>query len=163
MKTLILAGAALTALVTTPAVAQQTNDAFTGPRVEATVGLGDVRGDFEKDNVSYTLSAGVDGAISDRTTLGFDVGVTDVHDDNRVLGAGVRLGYALNPSALAYARAGVASVGIPGNNAEGYTLGGGLQFNLGHGVYGTTEYRFSDFDRGLGDSHSVQAGLGLRF
>lgn len=160
MRKLLLAGAAALATAT-PALAQ-TNAAFVGPRAQATVGVADVRDGV--DNVSYGISAGVDDAVSDRATIGFDLDATDFADnDRRVLGAGVRAGYAVHPSTLLFARAGVATTEAPGEDAVGYSLGGGAEFALSRRVYATTEYRFSDYNRGVGSTHGVRVGLGIRF
>ena len=158
-KTLTAAVAAL-ALTATPALAQ-TNAAFVGPRVEATVSFPDVA---DSDNAEFGVGAGYDFALSDRVTFGLDADVTRPFSDTRVVGAGARLGAALNEDAQAFARVGYERADFNNSNLnlEGLAIGGGLQFRLTDHAYATTEYRYTDFDHGVG-AHGLRAGLGFRF
>jgi outer membrane immunogenic protein len=158
MRNLLLAGAALAAALTaTPALAQ-TNAGFVGPRVELQTGVRDTNvGDAR---VSYGAVLGYDLGIGDRVTLGADVDATDVfNDDRRTLGAGARLGYALNPNTQVFVRGGYARAR---HDIEGAAVGGGLQFRLPGNAYINTEYRYTNYNRGV-DSHAGLLGLGIRF
>ena len=45
---------------------------------------------------------------------------------------------------------------------EGLRVGGGVEANLFGPVYGKVEYRYTDFDGGIGQ-HGGLVGLGVRF
>lgn len=157
----LLIAAALTAA--TPAAAQ-TNVAFTGPRVELNAGLDDVRNAHEIQNVNYGAALGYDLGLGDRVTLGVEGTAQNFLDsEGREFGAGARLGLAVTPNVLAFGRAGYTTVDLDhGVNAEGLTLGGGLNFAITNHAYAGVEYRYTNFEHGVG-RHGALLGVGLRF
>ncbi len=125
--------AAGTAIAATPALAQDTNPVFTGPRVEATIGYDHVgagssvsnnngRDDQKIDGLLYGIGVGYDAAIggaligaeaeltdstakSDRNDYTSDFGFGRV-DQGRDIYVGVRAGVLATPSTLVYAKGG---------------------------------------------------------
>lgn len=156
LKNIVLIAAALG--IATPAVAQ-TNAGFVGPRVELSTGLADV----DSDNVDYGLTVGFDTPVTDRVTFGVDADARNVFDNNgRDIGAGARLGVALNPNVLAFGRVGYTNLDTPGKNLEGHTLGAGLNFRLAPQTFANIEYRRSDYGQNV-ESDGIRLGIGLRF
>lgn len=154
MLNLILAAAALSGS-TVPAA--QTNAAFVGPRVEAQIGL------TNDDNVSYTGTVGGDVGVGDRLTLGADVTTTDVFENDRSVGAGVRAGVAVHPNALVFGRVGYKNVNVShGSNLDGVEFGGGLNLRIAPNLYTSVEYRRAHLDHGV-RSDAGLLGLGFRF
>ena len=157
MRKFLLAGAAaVAALVATPALAQN-NSAFVGPRIGVT-------GGFADSGAVYGANVGVDLPVGRTFTVGADAGVTNIFDHNsRTLDAGARVGIALSPRALAYARGGYSNLDVSDNNhLDGYTLGGGLQFSLTPNTYLNAEYRYSNYEQGV-TTNTGLVGLGLQF
>lgn len=147
---------------TTPALAQ-TNANFVGPRIELNAGLDDVQNARDYQDVNYGAAIGYDFPLSDRVTLGAEATAQNVFDsEGREFGAAARLGYAVSPNALLFGRVGYANVDLRGRNAEGLTVGGGLNFNLTHNAYASVEYRYTDFDHNVG-RHGGLVGVGIRF
>jgi outer membrane immunogenic protein len=156
MMTLLLMSAAALAFAT-PAAAQ--NAQFVGPRVELQTGI---NGEADRD-VTYGAVLGYDVPITGRATLGADIDATNVFDkDGRILGAGARLGYALHRDVLAYGRLGYANLDAGRTNLHGVTAGGGLNLRILPHTYINTEYRYTNYNRGV-DSHAGLLGIGFRF
>ena len=81
----------------------------------------------------------------------------------RDVAVGGRLGYVLNENVLVYGKAGYANWRqVAGVTVEGLRVGGGLEVNLTDRVYTRVEYRYTDFESGVG-KHGGVVGLGLRF
>jgi outer membrane immunogenic protein len=68
----------------------------------------------------------------------------------------------LNENVLAFTRVGYTNLERPAADLEGLTLGGGLEVNVAGPVYGKIEYRYTDFDAGVG-RHGGLVGVGFRF
>lgn len=161
-KTLALLAAA-TALLATPVLAQD-NAGFTGVRGELTAGVADVRNARSAEDLRYTGTLGVDAPLGDKFTVGVEGTAENVFDSNgRVFGAGARFGYAVNPNTLVFARAGYARLEDAGNrNLDGLAVGAGAEWRLSERSYLTAQYKYTDFERGVG-SNGVHVGVGLRF
>lgn len=159
MKTLAMAATtAALALITTPAMA---ND-FTGVRAEVTAGLDDVTGGVDPTEVTYGAGAGIDAELYDNVVIGVEATVDNVFD-RRNIGAGVRLGYVLADTVLVYGKLGYANwKQTTSAEIEGLRVGGGVEANLYGPVYAKVEYRYTDFDGGVGQ-HGGLVGIGLRF
>lgn len=207
MRTMfILAACTMIGLATSSAQAQST-----GLRVEATTGY-DVLTSSDiyegaDDVVPDTLrglrigiAAGYDMALAPRVTIGVEAGlgttvsgaVTSRYDGNTLsLDAGrdidlsARIGVALLPGTLVFAKAGYANsrstadlrelVGSDvdvteyGSNGSGIRLGGGIEQALGGRLYAKAEYRwtrYGDDDIQYQSStrrHQVLLGVGMRF
>jgi outer membrane immunogenic protein len=173
MKNFVI-GTALAALafVATPAMA---ND-FAGPRVEVTAGADDVKNGVDTTDITYGAALGYDFQIG-KVVVGAEATAANVFE-KADLGVGARLGYVLNENVLAFTRVGYTNLERPQTctpgigtrpavcrntaNLEGLTLGGGLEVNVAGPVYGKIEYRYTDFDAGVG-RHGGLVGVGIRF
>lgn len=161
MNKYMISLAVAAAFVTTPAMA---ND-FAGARVEATAGVDDVTGGIDATDIAYGAALGYDLQFG-KVVVGVDAAAGNVFE-RADLGVGARLGYVLNENVLAFTRVGYTNLERPAVRGrtfdlEGLTLGGGLEVNVAGPVYGKVEYRYTDFDGGVG-RHAGLVGLGLRF
>ena len=172
MKNLLIATALASAAIAAPASA---ND-FAGPRIEATAGADDVTAGVDATDITYGGVVGYDLQIGN-IVAGVEATAANVFD-YADLGAGARLGYALNESVLAYGRVGYTNLERPqtctpriGNtpaacrntaNLEGVAVGGGLEVKLAGPAFVKAEYRYTDFDGSVG-RHGGLVGFGLRF
>lgn len=155
---ILLIAAAL--LVATPAVAQ-TNAGFTGARVELNAGHTNFNDVADLNDVDYGLALGYDVALNDRFTLGAEATAQNAFDkDSRQLGVGARLGYAITPDLLGYARVGYTN--LDRYNLDGVNFGGGLNYRVTPNAYISAEYRRTEFERNV-SSDSALLGVGLRF
>lgn len=157
MKTLVMAAAAL-ALFTTPAMANE----FTGVRAEVTTGLDDVTGGIDPTEVTYGVGVGVDAELYDNVVIGVEATVDNVFD-RRNVGASARVGYVVADSVLVYGKVGYANwKQTTTAELEGLRAGGGVEANLNGPLYGGVEYRYTNFENGVGQ-HGGLIRLGLRF
>jgi outer membrane immunogenic protein len=166
MATAFIAALALSA---TPAFAGD----FSGPRLEVTAGADDVKNGVDTTDITYGAALGYDLQFG-KVVAGVDATAANVFD-KADLGVGARLGYVVNENVLAFTRVGYTNLERPrvcigtrpvicrnDIELEGLTLGGGLEVNVAGPVYGKLEYRYTDFDAGLG-RHGALAGVGIRF
>ena len=188
----LLAGAAV--ITAAPAAAQEAAP-FSGPRVEGIVGYDttDIEGD-NSDGITYGVGLGYDfqaggvvlgieGEASD-STIDDCVSNVDLTGDElcaqlgRDLYVGGRVGAAVTPNVLVYAKAGYTNARVSldyedgtagttldfeeGEHLDGLRVGGGLEFALGPNSYAKAEYRYSNYEQGF-DRHQVVAGFGFRF
>ncbi|MFC0202867.1 outer membrane protein [Novosphingobium soli] len=110
---------------------------------------------------------------------------------NRDLYVGARLGYAVSPRTLVYAKGGYTNAKFDVNNAvgtvetnrdidaDGWRIGAGVEQAISNNVFAKLEYRYSNYEKGeldyTGDfpdgdrfdldldRHQVVAGVGVRF
>lgn len=158
MKTFVMAAAAALALAATPAMA---ND-FTGVRAEVTAGLDDVTGGVDPTEVTYGAGVGLDAELYTNVVVGVEATLDNVFD-RRNVGAAARLGYVVADKALIYGKIGYANwKQTTTAELEGLRVGGGVEAKLYGPVYGKVEYRYTDFNRGVGQ-HGGLVGLGVRF
>jgi outer membrane immunogenic protein len=158
--TMMIATAA--ALLATPAMAE-TNDNFDGFRIGATAGLDDVTGTVDTNDVVYGVDVGYDFAVGDRLVLGLEGTVTNPLEDSRTIGAAVRAGVAVTDNFMPYVRAGWSNYrDVANRNLDGLTVGAGAEYALGEDFYVKAEYRYSDFEAGVGN-HGALVGVGIRF
>lgn len=210
MRKLVIATVAA-GLAATPALAQgqvssPEDRGFTGPRVEGVVGWDHVRdqtpggGRTSSDGVVYGGQLGYDfqagGAVlgvegeltgSSTDTDAFDVAAPGDRlrlKAKRDLYIGGRVGYAVTPSTLLYAKAGYTNARIgsdysttTGNTTttvsthedfDGYRVGAGAELKLSGNAYLKGEYRYSHYGDQGGmnldvDRHQVIGGVGIRF
>lgn len=202
MRTAIFAASAVAlAAIATPAFAQDDDKSFTGPRADVIVGWDHVgsgvgSATIKDDGVVYGGSLGYDHQIG-KLVLGVEgeaTGATTgetVHNvltpgdsaSNRAgrdLYAGARLGVALSPRAMIYAKGGYTNARITnryvsgtttttGNDTfDGWRLGAGAEVKLTDKVYVKGEYRYSQYDRIHGTNFDVNrqqvvGGVGIRF
>lgn len=198
MRKLVLAALAASAM-TAPAFAQDAT--FTGPRVEALVGYDSASdgtdGDAgSSDGVTYGGAIGYDvqlggavlGAEAELTGSGVDTradsllaaGDRLVVDLGRDIYLGARVGAAVTPTTLIYAKGGYTNARVDttyeaGNtrteiseDMEGFRVGAGAEFKLSNNMYLKGEYRYSNYGKIDGydidvDRHQVVGGIGIRF
>jgi len=203
MRNSILILAAATCLVgANTAFAQETEQApakaFAGSRVEATIGLDQSSDDAlsggELTGLRAGGAAGYDVAIGKRVTIGVEGGIgwviagsakigpfpstgstTYKTDAARDIDVSARIGYALSPKTLIFAKAGWADLrydthGSDGRDygpstANGLRVGAGIEQKLTKNVYAKAEYRLTRTDDYLGhdDRHQLLTGIGVRF
>ena len=204
MRNAILIAVAATCLVgANTALAQETNNtpasSFAGPRVEATIGL-DQSGDDAVSGKELTGmraggAVGYDVAIGTRVTLGVEAGIgwmvagntkfgpfppntTETYRTSagRDIDISGRIGYALSPRTLIYAKAGWAEQSYSTRSStgkkyddlksNGVRLGAGLEQKLTSNVYAKAEYRYTryeDIGNFKKDRHQLLTGIGARF
>ena len=192
MRKFLIAALAASALAT-PALAQDAAP-FTGFRLEGLVGYDNLKGNGGgRDGVAYGLGAGYDfqiggavlgieGEAMDSSTNGCETGFAVANDRicanaKRDLYAGARVGVAVAPSTLVYAKAGYTNARVrvnytdpttPANNLsaadnlDGIRVGGGIEQKLGTNLYAKAEYRYSNYESGI-ERHQVLGGIGFRF
>lgn len=201
----VILGALLATAAASPALAQDEPAPFTGAHVEALAGYDNVGGGSEgRDGLLYGIGAGYDfqvggavlgieGEFSDSTTRArdFDVALTGDsarYDADRDLYIGARVGFAVAPKTLIYAKGGYTNAQfkttydngtgttvISRNTLDGYRLGAGIEqkMNLfGPSGFVKAEYRYSNY-RNLNagpanvdvdlDRHQAMVGIGVRF
>jgi outer membrane immunogenic protein len=156
MKKLIALAALATAAFASPAMASD----FAGPRIEVTAGADDVTGGVDPTDVTYGGVLGYDLQVG-KVVVGVEATAANVFD-RADLGAAARLGYTLNKNVLAYTRVGYTNLDLGARSADGLAVGGGLEVKLVGSTFVKAEYRYTDFDGGLG-RHGGLVGIGLRF
>ena len=158
MKKYMIPLAAAAAFAATPVMA---ND-FAGVRAEVTAGLDDVTGGVDPTEVTYGAGIGLDAKLYKNVIVGVEATVDNVFD-RRNIGAAARLGFVVADKALVYGKVGYANwKQTTTAELEGLRVGGGVEANLYGPVYGKIEYRYTDFDGGVGQ-HGGLVGLGVRF
>jgi len=159
MKNTILTVLGITALVACSPV--KANE-FTGTHVALTAGLDDLRSVPDTTDVTYGVTAGADFSLGENAIVGGAVNVDNVFD-RRDLGASIRLGYILTDNLLAYGRVGYSNYqDVFSRELDGLQLGGGLEFNINDYTFTRVEYKYTDFESGVG-KHQGLVGLGVRF
>ncbi|WP_373475947.1 outer membrane protein [Sphingorhabdus sp.] len=203
MRTYLIGAALLSTVAVTPAFAQE-EAPFTGPHIEGIVGYDDVSDG--KGNLMYGVNAGYDfqlggviagnegeyadsevkGSASDLITTGDSFSL----NTDRDLYVGARLGFAISPTTMIYAKGGYTNAKFEGRfddgagtiyntgvTTDGYRLGAGIEqkFALfGPSGFIKAEYRYSnyknidigedDFDLETDfDRHQAVVGVGVRF
>lgn len=194
---------------------------FEGPRIEALVGYDRHRSGSEVDiddtrdlkqtidGVTYGAGIGYDFAAGDQFVIGAEAEITESSaswDNNnsqpnvfnlgrvnagRDIYVGGRLGYAVSPETLIYAKAGYTNAryslqGTDGTtnlrqrlDTDGYRVGAGVEQKLGTNAFVKLEYRYSNYSEGEfdfngdvpdssrfdldTDRHQVMTGVGYRF
>lgn len=165
MKKIVFAALAATAaFAATPAMAEDAaNSNFTGPRLGVTAGYDDVTGSIDANDVVYGADVGVDLPVGDRVVVGLEGTVTNVFEDTRTFGVAARAGVAVTDNLMPYVRAGWANYSdVFNGDLNGVTVGGGVEYALNSAIYAKAEYRYSDFEAGVGN-HGALVGVGIRF
>lgn len=174
---------------------------FTGLRAEALAGYDNIQDGSDgtsdgRDGVVYGgaigydfdaggLVIGAEGEITGATTKARTNDVFATGDRFRLkagrdLYAGGRIGYAVSPQALLYAKAGYTNAQVEGrytlgtatvvdkSELDGFRVGAGAEYQMPSGAYIKAEYRYSNYGNLDGydidlDRHQVVAGVGFRF
>lgn len=154
---------AVAALLGTSTVAHAAStDNFTGPRISVTAGINDIQGVPDTTDVTYGLVAGLDVKVAGPVTFGVEAGLDNVFD-RRDVNVNARLGLAVSDNVLVFTKAGYTSFNDAySRKLDGYRVGGGLELAISKNVFVTGEYRYSDYEVGVG-SHGGALGIGLRF
>lgn len=192
MKKFIIAALAASAFAV-PAMAQEAAP-FTGARIEALAGYDNLKGNGGgRDGLAYGIGAGydfqlgglvagVEGEFMDSKAHGCDTAFITATDRicanaKRDLYVGARVGAAVTPSTLIYAKGGYtnARIGVaysdtatPANNfarhenLDGFRVGAGVEQKLGTNLYAKAEYRYSNYNQDVA-RHQVLGGIGFRF
>jgi len=182
-KYLIAALVVSAAAITAPAMAQDTDQSFSGAHVEALGGWDRVQGQERHDNGAlYGVGAGYDlrrgnavfgieGEASDSTQKKELGAVTE--KASRDLYVGGRIGYVVGGNNLLYAKAGYTNarytvdgtatgVNLAEGNLDGVRVGAGVEHQLGSHTFVKAEYRYSNYEQGV-SRNQVVAGFGVRF
>ena len=182
-KYLIAALVVSAAAITAPAMAQDTDQSFSGAHVEALGGWDRVQGEGQHDNgVLYGVGAGYDfrsgnavfgieGEASDSTQKQNVGGLTE--HASRDLYVGGRAGFVVGGNNLLYAKAGYTNarysvsgtdtgVDLAHGNLSGVRVGAGVEHQLSNHTFLKAEYRYSNYEQGV-SRNQVVAGFGVRF
>lgn len=158
MKKLITLAALSLAALATPAMATD----FTGPRVEVTAGADDVTGVRDTTDVTYGATVGFDFRVAGPVIAGVEANVDNVFD-RRDVGASARLGVEATDNLLLYGKVGYANYEDTfSRKLDGLRVGGGLELAVTKNVFAKVEYRYTDFEAGVG-KHGGLVGVGIRF
>jgi outer membrane immunogenic protein len=173
MKNFVIGTAlAALALAATPVMAGD----FTGPRFEVTTGVDDVTSGVDATDIAYGAALGYDLQLKNKLVVGVEAAAGNVFDKREIdLSVAARVGYVLNKNVLAFGRVGLTNLERPQTctgtrtvvcratkNAEGITVGGGVEVAVAGPFYGKAEYRYTDFDGKLA-RQGATVGVGLRF
>lgn len=169
--TIAVIGAAASALVATPALAQDaTEGPFTGARAGVTVGSGgeDI---FDYDGETVGLELGYDAELNGvvaGVALEYQTDLGDDFLDVSQTALTARVGGKVGARALVYGLAGfsvVSSGSTPfsGDNEKGVIAGGGLEFLLGNsGTSLKIEQRYYNYADNI-EAYQTLAGVNFRF
>lgn len=139
-------------------------------------------------DLGYGVAIGYDVAVAPRLIAGIDVGLNladtgysygDATDGGalrkrREITLAGRIGTPITPNALLYGKVGYANLqlrqdetvaGVTNsarNNLDGVLLGAGVEVKLLPNAYWKSEYRYTDYARGV-VSNNVTTGVGIRF
>ena len=185
MSKFIYAALLISGAAAAPALAQDARSAgtFSGAHVEALGGWDRVQGEGNHDDgVLYGVGAGydiqrgnavfgVEGEASDSTQKESVDGLTE--HASRDLYVGGRAGAVIGGNNLLYAKAGYtnARYAVSGTstgadlahgNLDGVRVGAGIEHQLSNRAFVKTEYRYSNYEKGV-SRNQVVAGVGLRF
>lgn len=160
----MIAAAIASAALASPALAQS----FSGPRVEVSAGVDDVTKARDTSDVNYGAALGIDAPIaSSNFRIGVELTADQVFERDRDLGVSGRLGYVFSDRVLVYGKAGYANYRninfkSRATTLDGLRVGGGVEFALTKNLYAGAEYRYTDFDQGVG-KHGGLVKVGVRF
>ena len=176
-------------LASAPAFAQTTADTFTGPRIEVTVGLDQLRFDLAEiggtgrgraSDLGYGAAIGYDVALNPMIVAGVEAGVelsdtsfttsTGYLRGRRELTLAGRIGTPIGDNALLYGKLGYANlqvreqdqIGSGTRNLDGLLFGAGAELRITPRTYLTAEYRYTDYAGGY-VANNVMTGIGIRF
>ncbi|QKR99500.1 porin family protein [Sphingomonas sp. CL5.1] len=179
-----LAGFALLAALAaaTPAAAQDAA-AFQGPRVEATVGLDQLRFDLSNigsagrakaSDVGFGFALGYDKAVSPNMVIGAEAGMNfsdvsyadDALRSRREFDFSGRIGTPVTHNALLYGKVGYSNLQVREvdqlRNLDGLLLGAGAEVKVSPVAYLKSEYRYVTYGDGY-STNGILTGVGLRF
>ena len=167
----VAALAALSALcAATPAAAQDAT-AFQGPRVEALVGLDQLRFDVsniggtgrdKSSDIGYGFALGYDKAISPKVLIGAEAGMTF----SDVSYADDALRSRLTANTLLYGKVGYTNLQVREidqvRDLDGVMLAAGAEVKVSPNAYLKSEYRYANYGDGY-STNGILTGVGFRF
>jgi outer membrane immunogenic protein len=163
----ILIAAALAATTATPALAQEANaapasdNAFTGARIGAEIGLAD-DDIFGTESFTYGLEAGYDFDLGG-AVVGPTVGLQDSDDTGREFSAGGRLGAKVGDKALIYGAVAYSNLKVADHfKLDGVRFGLGVEYAPAEHVYIKAEQRYANYELGA-ELWQTVLGVGFRF
>lgn len=161
MKKVIMAALAATAMfASAPAFAQASD--FSGIRVGVTAGVDDVTSNPDTTDITYGAVVGLDIPVGEKVLVGVEANVDNVFD-RRDIGASARLGFTPAKNVLLFGKAGYANYNDAfSRKLDGLRVGGGVEFKVGSNSFVGAEYRYTDFEAGVG-KHGVLGTIGIRF
>lgn len=155
------AAAALAVIAAACQPAEAKANEFGGVYVAATAGLDDVTAAPDANDVVYGANAGVNIPLGD-AIVGVEATVDNVFENEREIGASARLGYTFGDVML-YGEAGYTNYrDVFSRELDGLRVGGGVEYNISTNTFVSAEYRYTDFEQGVG-KHAGLVGLGIRF
>jgi len=179
----VAALAVLSALcAATPAAAQDAT-AFQGPRVEALVGLDQLRFDVgtiggtgrdKASDVGYGFALGYDKAVSPHLLIGVEGGMTfsdvsyadDALRSRREFDVAGRIGTPLTANTLLYGKVGYTNLQVREvdqlRDLDGVLLAAGAEVKISLSAYLKSEYRYANYADGY-STNGILTGVGLRF
>ncbi|WEK41627.1 MAG: outer membrane beta-barrel protein [Candidatus Sphingomonas colombiensis] len=178
-----VAGVALfAAIAATPAEAQDAT-AFQGPRVEATVGLDQLRFDLSNiggagrdkaSDIGYGFALGYDKAVAPKLLIGVEGGMNfsdvsyadDALRSRREFDVSGRIGTPITHNTLLYGKIGYSNLQVreldQTRNLDGLLLAAGAEVKVSPIVYLKSEYRYATYGDGY-STNGVLTGVGVRF
>lgn len=160
MKKFLSIALAATAFVAAPAMAQNADTTFTGPRIGANVGFAD-DDIFGTEAFTYGAEVGYDFAAGG-AVLGVTAEIQDNKDITRELALTARAGARVGPSGLLYATGGYSNIRVSGINVDGFRLGVGGELAIGGNAFAKVEQRYGNYEYGI-DLWQSLVGVGVRF
>jgi outer membrane immunogenic protein len=162
MKKIFALVVAAAAALATPTIASAADNAFGGVYGQITAGVQDVTKAPNTKDVTYGASVGVNIPTGSVGIVGVEATVDNVFDRRDVSATG-RLGFLASDNVLIYGEAGYANYKDTfSRKLDGLRVGGGIEANLSKHSFVSVEYRYTDFQAGVG-KHGALVGLGLRF
>jgi len=202
MRTLAITALLAASALATPAFAQDTRAPFTGAHVEGVIGYdhvgsGSDQSSESSDGLLYGGAIGYDVQLNGGLVLGADAELTGSTTDTRAnnliapgdvfkvdagrdIYVGGKIGYAVSPTAMIYAKGGYTNARVnthyisgatsvdDHSDLDGWRVGAGVQYNLANNLYLKGEYRYSNYSKIDGydadlDRNQVVAGVGFKF
>ncbi len=175
--------AAMAAMFAAAPAAAQDAAAFKGPRVEATVGLDQLRFDVSNiggagrdkaSDVGYGFALGYDKAVSPHVLIGAEAGMNlsdvsyadDALRSRREFDVAGRIGTPITSTALLYGKVGYTNLQVRELNdvrdLDGVLLAAGAEVKISPAAYLKGEYRYANYADGY-TTNGVLTGIGLRF
>ena len=160
MKILIASVTAASLLVSSPAMANN----FGGVYGEITAGAENITSETlvkpRAKDINYGVAAGIN-VPAGNIILGVEASINNVFDREEY-GASARIGYAFD-KVMPYVKAGYANYNDSfSRSLSGLRVGGGVEYNISEHTYIKAEYRYTDFEQGIG-KHGGLVGVGIRF
>jgi outer membrane immunogenic protein len=162
---ILIVALAATALVATPALAQDAATAapasFTGGHVGANLGVADDNL-FGTEIVTYGIEAGYDFDLG-RAIAGVSVEAQDSKDTGRDLAITGRVGAEVSSNAMIYALAGYSNLEVVDDfNLDGVRFGVGVEVAPASNLYVKLEQRYTNYELDV-KAWQTLVGVGARF